>query len=73
MLNHRFDYEGAKTPYEPFDRLVDEDLRSRMAIAALCRTALRAGRPAYVVINNKAEGCAPLSVLRLTRELDDTS
>ena len=69
MLNRKFDYEGAKTAYEPFDRLVDEDVRSRKMIAELCRLALRAGRPAYVIINNKAEGSAPLSVLRLAEEV----
>lgn len=69
MLNHKWDYEGAQTAYEPFDRLVDEDLPSRRAIAALVRTARRAGRPAYVIINNKAEGSSPLSVLRLAEEI----
>jgi uncharacterized protein YecE (DUF72 family) len=69
MLHHKWDYEGARTAYEPFDRLVDEDLPSRRAIAELVRTALRAGRPAYVIINNKAEGSSPLSVIRLAEEI----
>jgi len=26
---------------------------------------LRAGQPAYVIVSNNAEGCAPLSIARL--------
>jgi uncharacterized protein YecE (DUF72 family) len=65
MLGHGQRYEDARERYLPFDRLVDEDPASRAEIADLCRAAAARGRPAYVIINNKAEGSAPLSAVRL--------
>jgi uncharacterized protein YecE (DUF72 family) len=65
MLGHGQRYEEARERYLPFDRLVDEDPASRAAIAALCRAGSARGHDVYVVINNKAEGSAPLSALRL--------
>jgi uncharacterized protein YecE (DUF72 family) len=65
MLHPGQRYEAAKTRYEPFDRIVDDDPGSRQAIAALCLEAAAAGRPAWVIANNKAEGSAPLTVCRL--------
>ncbi len=58
-------YDDAKADYSPFNRIVEEDLPSRTALARLARTAAEAGRDVYVTINNKAEGSAPLSVEHL--------
>lgn len=68
-LHAGFKYEQAKAQYAPFNRLVDEDLASRTALAAACLAALEAACPAFVIINNKAEGSAPLSVARLASEI----
>lgn len=68
-LHSGFKYEDAKSRYFPFDRLVDEDPDARLAIAAACIDTIRAGFPAYVVINNKAEGSAPLSVEKLATRI----
>ncbi|MBX3026152.1 DUF72 domain-containing protein [bacterium] len=65
MLGHGQRYDDARQRYRPFDRLVDEDPASRAEIATLCRAAAARGRAAYVIINNKAEGSAPLSAQRL--------
>ena len=64
-LHRGFKYEEAKERYAPFDRLIDEDPHTRAALAKLCARTHRAGQPAYVIINNKAEGSAPLSVFKL--------
>jgi uncharacterized protein YecE (DUF72 family) len=64
-LNPREGYEAAKARYAPFDRLVDEDVSTRESIARLAAAALRAGEPAYLIANNKAEGSAPLTLTRL--------
>lgn len=69
MLNGRFDYEGARQAYEPFNRLVDEDPGSRAGIAELCGRAAELGRPAFIAANNKAEGCAPLTLIKLAEEI----
>jgi uncharacterized protein YecE (DUF72 family) len=60
-------YEEAGARYEPFSRLVDEDVGSRSAVADLVGRALAHDVPAIVTVDNKAEGCAPESVVRLAR------
>jgi len=62
-------YEEAGARYEPFSRLVDEDAASRAAVAELVVRALAHDVPAFVTVDNKAEGCAPESLLRLAREI----
>jgi len=57
--------EEARELYWPFDRLVNENPSVRGDIADLAVEAISQGRPAYVSINNKAEGSAPVSVERL--------
>lgn len=64
-----FGYEAAKAQYEPFDRLVDPDLATRQQLARVISGTTSAGQPAYVTINNKAEGSAPLSVAALAQML----
>jgi hypothetical protein len=66
MLNRRHDYQGAKLRYAPFDTLVDEDHETRAEIAEALSTARV---PSYTIVNNKAEGSSPLSILRLVESL----
>jgi uncharacterized protein YecE (DUF72 family) len=66
MLRRDRDYEEAREDFRPFDRLAAEDSSSRKAIAALCRAG---AKPAFVIVNNKAEGSAPLSVFKLAEEI----
>lgn len=61
-------YEEAKTAYAPFDRLIDPDPLARQKIVGLARGALAAGRDVTIIVNNKAEGSAPLSIIELARE-----
>lgn len=68
-LHSGFKYEDAKSRYFPFDKLVDEDPDSRDSLAHACAQALRNGFDAYVIINNKAEGSAPLSVGKLAQRI----
>ena len=69
MLGGEQRYEAARERYRPFDALVDEDPTARGAIADLCLDAARRGQPSFCVINNKAEGSAPLSAFRLAAEI----
>jgi hypothetical protein len=68
-LHGGFKYEQAKAKYEPFNRLVDEDTATRMAVADLAARYALAGQPVLIVANNKAEGSAPLSCIALAREI----
>lgn len=70
-LHGGFKYEEAKDRYAPFDQLVDEDTDTRAALAKLCARSHRAGLSSYVIINNKAEGSAPLSVFKLAAAIID--
>jgi len=69
MLGGGLGYEEARARYRPFDRIVDPDDATCDGLADLCRTAAALRRPAFVIINNKAEGSAPLSAFRLARRL----
>ncbi len=69
MLGGGGSYEATKEAYQPFDRLVREDAVSRRAIAEAVLDAVLAERPAFIIANNKAEGSAPLSVLKLAEAI----
>lgn len=60
-----FGYEKARDDYSPFDALVDPDPETRAALTRVIAGTVGAGQPAYVTINNKAEGSSPLSVRAL--------
>ncbi len=65
MLRPGLTYKSAGERYRPFRRLVDEDVENRRTIASFIRDLHGRGRPAFVTVNNKAEGCAPASVFEL--------
>lgn len=65
MLRRNRTYGDAKDAFFPFDKLAEPDDGARSAIATLCRNAKRA----FVVVNNKAEGSAPLSLIRLAEKI----
>jgi uncharacterized protein YecE (DUF72 family) len=64
-------YDEARATYAPFDRLVEPDPDARGRIAALLRAAASRGRGSLVIVNNKAEGSAPLSIEALARQSAD--
>jgi uncharacterized protein YecE (DUF72 family) len=68
-LHAGFEYEKAKAKYAPFDRLVDEDPNTREALAELAARYVLAGQPVFITINNKAEGSAPLSCVKLAEAI----
>lgn len=69
MLGHGRGYEEARDLYAPFDRLAAPDPESRASVAELVRRAVRAGKQGLVIVNNKAEGSSPLSIVELAREI----
>ncbi|WP_422013781.1 DUF72 domain-containing protein [Reyranella sp.] len=71
-LHRGFLYQAARQRYEPFDRLVDQDVETRRVLARMAAAAYKAGRKVWITANNKAEGSAPLSVLELAREIAKT-
>jgi uncharacterized protein YecE (DUF72 family) len=70
-LHRGFLYQAAKQRYEPFDRLVDEDPETRRILARMAARAFKAGRKVWITANNKAEGSAPLSLVKLAEQIHD--
>jgi uncharacterized protein YecE (DUF72 family) len=56
------DYEEEKARFAPFNRIVEPDPAMRAEVAEILGEAVAAGRPAFLLVNNKAEGSAPLTV-----------
>ncbi len=68
MLAPGYDYETARQEFSPFSKLQAHDRNTRAEIATLL-TNESPNKPCYVLISNKAEGCAPASVTALAEEI----
>lgn len=66
-LHGAYGYEDARRQYAPYDRIVDPDPQTRVALARVIAGTVGAGHNAYVTLSNKAEGCAPRSVIALAQ------
>lgn len=70
-LHGAYGYEEAERLYSPYDRLQDPDPATRATLARVIAGTVGAGHNAFVTISNKAEGCAPLSVVGLAQAVRD--
>ena len=64
-------YDEAREAFAPFRSLQEPDPGHRGLLAELAGEGVRYGRPTFVIVNNKAEGCAPLSVVALSEAMAD--
>lgn len=64
-------YEDQRERYRPFDRLVDPAPGMRADVLHLLDRAIRARQPAFLLVNNKAEGSAPLTIRAILEQLVD--
>jgi uncharacterized protein YecE (DUF72 family) len=60
---------GERRMLKPFSRLADPDDEMRREVVSLARAAADAGIPVSVLVNNKAEGCSPLTIRALAELL----
>ena len=67
----KLSYEAAKKRAEPYTKIVEELSQMRRETVHLVRQAVSEGRRAYVLVNNRAEGNAPLTVQALAEMLRD--
>ena len=67
LLRRNRGYGEARDRYFPFDRLAEPDPDTRDAVADLIRAALADGRDVFIIVNNKAEGSSPLTLIELAR------
>lgn len=68
-LHSGFKYEEAKERYAPFDAIVDRDDEGHAQITKLIEEAHATARASFAIVNNKAEGSAPLTVRRIAELL----
>jgi len=64
-------YEASKKRAEPYTKIVEELLQMRRETVHVMRQAVSEGRHDYVLVNNRAEGNAPLTVQALSELLRD--
>lgn len=62
-------YRERGEAFKPFDRVLEPDPEMRRQVLALIRDAMATGRPVSVLVNNKAEGCAPATIRALAELL----
>jgi uncharacterized protein YecE (DUF72 family) len=58
-------YETAVERYKPYDRIIQPQPKMRQDTVELARQAVREGRSTYILVNNRSEGCSPLTVQAL--------
>ena len=62
-------YAQAVERFRPYDRILAPREDMRRDLVRLIRHVTEAGADAFVLVNNRAEGCAPLTIRALAREL----
>jgi len=62
-------YDDRREEFLPFDRIVAPDLEMRRQVVSMARASSSLGRDVFVLVNNKAEGCSPLTVRALAEML----
>lgn len=62
-------YDDRREEFVPFDRIVEPDEGLRTDVEAIARAALAAIRQVFVLVNNKAEGCAPATIRALAERM----
>jgi len=63
-------YESAVERYKPYDRIVQPQPRMRQETIELVKRAATEGKSAYVLVNNRSEGCSPLTVQALVEAMN---
>ncbi len=62
-------YDEAVDAFAPYDRIQDPSPPLRHDLLRLIETAVRTRIPAYLLVNNRAEGSAPLTIAEVLRML----
>jgi uncharacterized protein YecE (DUF72 family) len=62
-------YSEAVDAFAPYDRIQDPNPRLREDVARLVRQAAALRIPAYILVNNRAEGSAPLTIAAIAEQL----
>jgi uncharacterized protein YecE (DUF72 family) len=63
-------YDEAVDAFAPYDRIREPNPRLRRDLVRLVETAMETRIPAYLLVNNRAEGSAPLTIAAVAEMLD---
>ncbi len=64
-------YDEAVDAFAPYDRIQDPNPELRRDLLRLIEAAVTRRIPAYLLVNNRAEGSAPLTVAEVARMLPE--
>jgi uncharacterized protein YecE (DUF72 family) len=64
-------YDEAVDAFAPYDRIREPNPELRRDLVRLIETAVHARIPAYLLVNNRAEGSSPLTVAEVARMLPE--
>jgi uncharacterized protein YecE (DUF72 family) len=62
-------YEDQRERFQPFNAIVAPDALMRQDVVDLSERVLTSGRKLWVLVNNKAEGSSPLSIMELAKRV----
>jgi uncharacterized protein YecE (DUF72 family) len=62
-------YADQRERFSPFNRLVEPDEGMRADVVRIARKVVNRGRRVFILVNNKAEGSSPLTVMALAKRL----
>jgi len=66
-------YDEAVDAFAPYDRIREPNPPLRQDLARLVETAVRTRIPAYLLVNNRAEGSAPLTIAEVAKLLPEAA
>jgi hypothetical protein len=63
-------YDEAVDAFAPYDRIREPNIKLRRDLVRLVETARQTQLPAYLLVNNRTEGSAPLTIAAVAEMLD---
>ncbi len=64
-------YKETVNKFEPYDKIINPIPGMRQDVMKLIEIAIKSRKIAYLLINNRAEGCAPLTIEELQKMAED--
>lgn len=64
-------FEDLKRDWKPYNKMQQPDIVVREGIALLVEKAVKSGVRSFITANNKAEGCAPLTMQSLAERIEE--
>lgn len=55
-------YQQAVNLFYPYTKIHTEEIETRLAVARLINISIKKKSPCYILVNNRFEGCAPLTI-----------